>query len=167
MGKTHNKLNCVYLAGATSQCPVGSLDRMGRMFAPAEGLRGWCGHVHVEHTLTLLPEAPAAPCPLPVAQGRGGSQNLRLGATTAVPAQSQQDLFPWIFPVYDSKIRSDCPRAFCSCGLRCLERGIPEVASESDPAALDQPPPPNPPPPTHTKEVTSRSKESSRRQNLD
>lgn len=149
MGKTYNKLNCVYLAGATSQRPVGSLDRMGCVFAP------------VEHTLTLLPDAPAAPCPLPMAQGRGGSQNLRPGTTTAAPAQSQQDLFPWIFSVCNSKIRPDCPPAFCSGGLRCLERGIPEVASESDPAA------PDPPPHTHSREVTGRSKESSRRQNLD
>ena len=136
----HNKLNCVYWAGATSQRPVGFLDRMGSVSAPAEGLQGRCGHVHMEHTLTLLPGAPAAPRPLPVAQGRGGSQSLRLGTTTATPAQSQQDLSPWMFPVCDSKIRSDCPRAFYSHGLSCLERGTPEVASESEPAAPDPPP---------------------------
>lgn len=102
LGKTHNKLYGVYLAGVTSLCPMGFLNRVGNRFVLAEGLLGpaWVCPCESTHGI-LLPCSPA--------QGRGpASQNLGLGTVTAAPAQSQQDLFPWIFHVGDSKIGPDC-----------------------------------------------------------
>lgn len=88
LGKTHRKLNCVYLAAATSLCPMGFLTRVGNRFVLAEGLLGPAQACPCESTHgTLRPRPPA--------QGRGpASQNLGLRTVTATPAQSQQDLLP-------------------------------------------------------------------------
>lgn len=143
-GNTHNKLNYVCLAGATSLCPMDFLDGVGNRFVLAEGLLGlkWacpCG----AHTGALLPSSPpAVPLPSPASAcqtGRGpASQNLGLGTVTAAPTQSQQDPCPgfsmWVIP--RSGLIAQMPFEACwgqSRGLRGvamdlsrLERGIPK-----------------------------------------
>lgn len=61
LGKTHHRFNCVYLAGATSLCPTGFLNRVGNRFVLAEGLLGpaWvCPHESAHGTLLLRSPAP-------------------------------------------------------------------------------------------------------------
>lgn len=116
------------------------LSRMRNRFVLAKGLLGlvrlWPAEVYTApsplFTCSTLP-----PPGLDLNPTMGpASQNLGLGTMTAAPAQSQQDLFPWIFHIIDSKIRSDCP---CTLGglpgagwglgvtlcLSCPEKGMP------------------------------------------
>lgn len=129
LGKTFNNSNCVYLAGAISLCSKVFSFQDKEQVCSSQGAAGTGVFlVHLQHPpppgLDLNPRMGPA------------SQNLGLGTMTAAPAQSQQDLFSWIFHIIDSKIRSDCP---CTLGglpgagwglrvtlcLRCPEKGMP------------------------------------------
>lgn len=113
LGRTYNNHNRVYLAGAISLCPKGFLSRVRNRFVLAERLPGlvWPQPAEAHTALSRLFTQQHPPPPGLDLNSRMGpaSQNLGLGTMTAAPAQSRQDLFPWIFHIIDSEIGSDCP----------------------------------------------------------